>query len=282
MLQKLARFINLLTGGRLSNSRALANLYYRSSTYLNDSNIGEDFERYEIDGFDMFLDPSTKHQIQIIHDEHEPGVTDLLSSRIDDEMTVFDIGAHIGYYTLLSAKTANKVVSVEPSPAAHRLLQKNIKCNDFENINVVQNGVFAEKGEMELNIHPGDEQVSNSFANAPSLQGGSIKVPVTTVDALAEEHGSPNLVKIDVEGAELRVLHGMSETLSDNVDLIIETHSSTIERYDRMGEFGDSLEELIGYLESFGYQIYSIDADGSIEEVHHNDDDLNNIYVTQS
>lgn len=279
MIQKFAKFLNDLSGGRLEKSETIANTYYNIRKKTDKTTIGESIKKYNIDGFSMYLDSGISHQSSIINGTHEPGVTELLRSRLDSSTVFYDIGAHIGYYTLLCAANSDYVVSAEPDPDAYNRLHKNIELNDFGNITCLNKGVFDEVGEMSLHKHTGEEQASNSFASSPSLKGGKIDVPVTTVDNISREYRPPDLVKIDVEGAELRVLNGMVETISEKPELIVEIHSSNNNRYDKISKFGDSVDSLIEFLQSYEYELYEIRKSGELHMISTASEDINNIFA---
>lgn len=279
MIQKLAKFFNRLSGGQLEESETISNMYYNFRKITDKSTIGENFKKYNIDGFSMYLDSDIRHQSGIINKNHEPGVTELLRSRLNNSTVVYDIGAHIGYYTLLSATNSDYVISAEPNPEAYNQLQKNIELNGFGNIASLNKGVLDEVEEMSLHKHTGEEQASNSFASSPSLKGGKVDVPVTTVDNISREYRPPDLVKIDVEGAELRVLNGMIETISEKPELIIEIHSSDNDRRDKISNFGDSVDSLVEFLQSYEYELYEIRESGELDMISTASEDINNIFA---
>jgi FkbM family methyltransferase len=146
---------------------------------------------------------------------HEYDVTGFLRETLRPGDVFIDIGANIGYHTVLGAIRTRPgiVVAVEPSPRNRKALVENVRLNDLENVKVIEKAAWRASGER-LTLHVRDPY--NRGAN--SLLGeGSIEceVETLTVDDLVRELALERIdcVKIDVEGAELDVLQGMAGCL---------------------------------------------------------------------
>lgn len=153
----------------------------------------------------------------------EATVVELVEGFVQYGMTVVDVGAHVGYYTLLFSKlvgSIGKVFSFEPSPEFYDVLLSNLKLNRLRNVIPVKKAVADFCGHSWLYHEP--------------LGGGSslylvhsyrepITVDVVTLDAFFSEFGWPNidLIKLDVEGAELAVLRGARIVMRRNPNLIL-------------------------------------------------------------
>lgn len=127
-------------------------------------------------------------------------------------MRVVDVGAHIGLYSLLAAKIVGSngsVIAVEPEPGNFDLLSLNVRTNGLTNVRPLDVALADRVGTAALCF--------GEHTGAYSLVGGgaSVTVPVTTLDVVAEEHlsGRIDLLKIDVEGAEMAVLRGGEKTI---------------------------------------------------------------------
>lgn len=125
---------------------------------------------------------------------------------------VFDVGANRGDKAKLFCKIFRKVLCVEPDPNAVRLLQKRF--SHQKKILIVPKGVDQKRGENKFfQISEGNPR--NSFS-LKWIQGQcgqpppSQKIEVTTLDYLIQQYGQPDLIKLDVEGFELRALLGLS------------------------------------------------------------------------
>lgn len=98
------------------------------------------FNPIEIQGHKMFIEPADGLEF-LIKPHHEEFETEIFKKEIKKGDTVLDLGAHIGYYTLLAAKLVGekgKVFAFEPEPTNFALLKKNIKINNHQNVIPVQ------------------------------------------------------------------------------------------------------------------------------------------------
>jgi FkbM family methyltransferase len=158
----------------------------------------------------------------------EPEVQSALTELLRPGDVFYDVGANIGYFTVIGARlvgTSGRVVAVEPQPEARRRLEHNVQLNGFGNITVVEAAVADEEGESDLVIsHEGILEWA-SLDSSPAADVPKIRVPVTTIDALRAELPAPSLVKLDVEGAEIQAIRGMRETLRrDRPAVVCEVH----------------------------------------------------------
>jgi FkbM family methyltransferase len=131
----------------------------------------------------------------------------------------FDLGAHVGDRIASFRRLRARVVAVEPQPALVKVLLL-IYGKSFE-IKVERAAVAREPGEVTLHLNAKNPTVSTAspeFIEAASGAKGwqgerwnrTLRVPVTTLDALIEKYGEPDFIKIDVEGFESEVLAGLS------------------------------------------------------------------------
>jgi FkbM family methyltransferase len=131
----------------------------------------------------------------------------------------FDIGAHVGDRTASFSRLGARVVAVEPQPRLARLLRLIFGHNP--EVTRVAALVGAAPGEAMMRLNTGNPTVSTASdafiaaaSSAPGWEGqrwdAEITLPVTTIDALAAEHGRPHFLKLDVEGYEAKALDGMS------------------------------------------------------------------------
>jgi FkbM family methyltransferase len=139
---------------------------------------------------------------------YEPEVQAALSRLIKPGMTVWDLGANAGFYTLASARMvgpAGRVVAFEPSARNVHHLLTHLRINRRDNVVVHQSAVTDGGGFTSFAIHNGSEAMSHLAASPTGYLVGTV-----SIDGVLAEHPewSPNLVKIDVEGAEERVLAG--------------------------------------------------------------------------
>ena len=136
---------------------------------------------------------------------------------------VFDIGAHVGDRVAAFLRLGAKVVAVEPQPALSSTL--TMLYGHSSNVVIERAAVGRKAGDVRLMVNtdnPTISTASNAFIHAaqdaPGWQGQhwdkSIRVPMTTLDVLIEQHGRPAFIKIDVEGFEEEVLMGLTQPVA--------------------------------------------------------------------
>lgn len=190
---------------------------------------------------------------------YEPGTTRLFEEVVKPGMAVIDIGAHVGYYTLLAARQVGptgRVFAFEPDQVNHELLQKNIRLNYYENVEVARIAVSDRVGWSPLYLTALDSG-RNSMYHHGLRERGSVIVETTTIDSFLESKDWPrvDLIKIDVEGAELTVLDGMTQLLrrSDELKMIVEFNPALLQNA------GVAPLQFLERLASPGWDVYLID-----------------------
>lgn len=148
---------------------------------------------------------------------------DLLNKAfIPDGGLAFDIGAHVGDRTASFLRLGASVVTLEPQPRVFRALRL-IHGRD-PRVSLVCKAVGAQVGKIDIHLNSRNPTVataSNALVEAaPSAKewegqiwDSTIRVPVTTLDQLIAEHGTPDFIKIDVEGHEAEVLMGLTKPI---------------------------------------------------------------------
>lgn len=136
---------------------------------------------------------------------------------------VIDVGAHIGAYTVRSAKIIGdkgKVIAIEPHPDNLKYLESNIRINNLNNVYVEKVALLSSRKKIRLYY---DEE-STDGSSIMFKQNKGIEVEGTTLDEITRKYNLKkiDLIKIDAEGAELEVLKGANETLKITERLIIE------------------------------------------------------------
>lgn len=168
-------------------------------------------------------------------------------------MTVLDVGAYFGFFSLRLAKLTQplgKVYAFEIDPEILPLLYENIAANGVANVEVVEVGLLDRPGESSL---AGQGQL-----RFEGNQSNETAVHVVAFDDWRLDKDIPRIdfVKMDIEGAELSALLGMQETLhQDGPQLLIEVHPQF------MGRFNHRVGDLYDFLRQVGYHIY--DGDGA-------------------
>ncbi|MHC0067967.1 FkbM family methyltransferase [Nostoc sp. UIC 10890] len=207
------------------------------------------FYEYKINevSFKLF-DPDSSVPKETTKDlDYEPSVINLLSRILTEEPSDFmDVGAHYGYYTCYVGKLnpQTKIYSFEPGPNHFEILSKN----------VAENQVNAEIFDLALSDKSGDI----SFQDRTMKVDITKNIPPVTVKAItfdelsSQKNIHPAVVKIDVHGAEGKVLFGMEETLRNSIKhLFIEIHAAHL-----VVEY--SYEQIITLLAQTGFYIYEM------------------------
>ena len=151
----------------------------------------------------------------------------LFEARVSKSSVVYDIGAHVGFYTLLASELVQadgKVIAFEPVPRNLHYLKKHIDMNHCANVMVVDAAVSDKSGTCLF-----DEDLSNYTGHLS--ESGNLIVRVVSIDELlmGGKIPAPDYIKIDVEGAELLVLRGTKSTLSNySPKIFLETHSHRV------------------------------------------------------
>ncbi|MGC1414514.1 MAG: FkbM family methyltransferase [Candidatus Acidiferrum sp.] len=158
----------------------------------------------------------------------EPEFSRAVTSAAKQGMTVIDIGAHIGFHTLLFAKCVGptgRVFSFEPLPENFDLLRKNVELNNLTQVRAFDKAVFSRAGEITISV-PDDQP--NSGNGSACLEKGvkQFRVNAVSLDAFCEEFSiRPDILKMDVEGAEYEVLKGAERVIAQfRPMLLIELH----------------------------------------------------------
>jgi FkbM family methyltransferase len=184
---------------------------------------------------------------------HEPSTTDIFIKTIRPDDVVLDVGTNLGYYTCLAAKLASngKVHAFEIDNNCIPLLKSNIELNKFTNV-VLNNFAVSDNNNV--------EKIPESSTPNPTLKitqniARFREVKAVTLDAYVESnHIQPDFIKIDVEGAELKVLHGMSKILgSPKLTMLVEVHVNNLAKF-----FNSDYKDVIKLLLKNGFSVHEI------------------------
>jgi FkbM family methyltransferase len=192
----------------------------------------------------------------------ERAVRGAIVNVLREGMNVVDIGANIGYYSILAARTvgpAFRVLAVEPQPAVVRKLEENIALNGLTNIEVVQAALSNTEGPIEFLVpESGMESHGSLRANGTFAAKEKVMVPGRLLDRVLAERGfgPVGLIKMDAEGAELPIVEGARELLSSPQRPYIVFESAEI----NSRPFGYSVFDLLHRIHQFGYELRQLDV----------------------
>lgn len=160
---------------------------------------------------------------------YEPELVQLLLENLTSDTIFFDIGAHVGQYTMFASEIAAEVHAFEPTPETFQFLQRNVSQNRLSNVFVNNFAVADYDGRA--TFHKGDP--SNPGQNSLAVAGPAdsmIEVAVRTLDSYIQEKKidlqRPIVMKVDVEGAEDKVFRGAVSLLKCYPKILFEALSN--------------------------------------------------------
>jgi len=197
-----------------------------------------------IDGYTVYWQPCWLILDWIVG-RYEPNTTRIIRSLLQPSMRAIDIGAHIGYYTLLMAQAVGPkghVYAFEPDQSVLRLLRKNVEVNEYETIvTIMPKAVSSHSGKAKFHKSSLYAEVFNSTK--------AVSVDTISLDGFFSAEGYPriDIIKMDIEGAEEAALEGMNGLSKRNpqLKLIVEFNPSRMRRTGaKRKEFFDKLQKL--------------------------------------
>ena len=181
-------------------------------------------------------------------------------------MTVVDVGAHHGLYTLLASKCVGwhgRVVAIEPSPRERGRLEKHLRLNRSSNVEVIPCAAGEVPGEAELYVVERFNDVCNSLRPPDTPEPvGAVCVKVRRLDDILCELdiSKVDFIKLDAEGAELSVLYGAMKLLNrrPRPAMLVEVQDI------RTRPWGYAAREILQFLVRMDYQWFAIAAKGAL------------------
>ncbi len=184
-------------------------------------------KRVMVQGHWMWLDDLDTLELAT-NEIYEPFETALFKKEIKPNQTVLDIGANIGYYTLIAAKLVGpkgKVYAFEPDPDNFALLKKNVEANGYSNVVLVNKAVLDKTMTAKLFINEtnrGDHRLYDSRDNRPSIAVQTVRLD----DFFKKLDKNIHFIKMDIQGSEARALNGMKSLIRRNPSLRLVTEFS--------------------------------------------------------
>jgi FkbM family methyltransferase len=194
---------------------------------------------------------------------YEPAVATLIRQRLRAGDTFIDVGANIGYFSLVAARAVGpngKVLAFEPSPEVRRTLAENLRLNEAGNVVVRTEALGPAHREVTFFTGPADDTGLGSLRRLE--KGREIRVQQVPFDAIATGVARVSMVKIDVEGGETGVLEGMAATLSaQRPEIIVEVTDEFLRA------LGSSARQLLALLRGHGYRVWRLDDNGALKAI---------------
>ena len=221
-------------------------------------------ELVEVEGNRMYIsrgdvDVRLQHGASLFYDPQDKALLSLFKEMVRPGMTVLDIGAHIGYHTLLAARLVGeegRVFAFEPAPDTYALLRQNIALNGYQNIIPVPKAVSNQSGQVRLFLNEYNSGRHNLYDHYRQ-KGNYVEVESVTLDEFfAGQDISVDFIKMDIEGAEMAALQGMEKLIRSNKNLKLITEFNP----GFLRSAGYSPEEFLGKLTEYGFKLYNINS----------------------
>ena len=185
-------------------------------------------------------------------------------SFVQKDSVIIDIGAHIGYYSLIASKKAvdGHVYSFEPFSVSYNLLKKNIELNHIQNVFPFQLAVTNKKEEKILFISDPENSGMTGFNQSENFTGETEMANTISLDQWVKDQKLKKLdfIKIDIEGSEFNSLQGMKSVLLEfKPVLFIEVFHTLLLR------FGYDYRDLYQFLKEYGYQPFLIEGQNRLK-----------------
>jgi FkbM family methyltransferase len=201
---------------------------------------------------------------------YEPGMSRLFAEVLQEGDCVVDVGAHIGYFTVLAASLVGvngKVLACEIEEENYQQLQANIALNDFSHVFTWQGALGADNTPTQFFVNSDDDgghalwNISSHFAHVRShRQCQTRRTEMMTLDAILQQHAveAIKLIKISAAGAEYDVILGSIQTLItyDVPYIVCRLHPFALQ------QMGHTESDLRSFMGSIGYEARVITADG--------------------
>jgi FkbM family methyltransferase len=211
---------------------------------------------FEVDGHKMFLNQGLFNLS--LGRPFEPLETEIVKKYVKKGNVVLDIGANIGYYTLIFAELVGEqgeVYAFEPSPENFSLLERNIKMNALKNVTSQQFAISNRSGKTRLYLssNPGDNRIYDAHDGSHSIEVVTVRLD----DYFNDYNKKIDFIKMDIQGAEWAAIQGMSEIINKNrgLKILMEYSPNLIRGYG--AEPADLLRSLIDQ----GFILYNLNEE---------------------
>lgn len=214
--------------------------------------LGKGVKR-EINGCDIYFPAKWSRYFEA---DYEKENVDFIKAHGVEGMTFVDIGAHLGLISVIAAKIAKsggKVYAFEPTPSTFQALNRIVKINGLSEVILCINMAVSDKtGEANFLVDAWAGSNANSLVERPDKERKAVRIPTIQLDSFVETSSISriDMIKIDVEGAELSALRGamgVLRTLRPRVILALHPFL--------LNSNGDTLEHIYEFIDQLSYDI---------------------------
>jgi FkbM family methyltransferase len=179
---------------------------------------------------------------------------EVLKQVLKPGMVVYDVGANAGFYSLIASRLVGPsgcVFAFEPLPSNLEFIRLHIRINRISNVSVIPAAVAGGDGEAMFILSEHAEMGRLAGSTDATSSMGKLLVKTVSLDGFATQYKAPDVIKMDIEGAEVEALRAASSLFRNKppCSLLISTHSAQLHR--------DCLE----LLESFEYTVHPVGND---------------------
>ncbi len=207
-------------------------------------------------GHRMWLDEQDSLRLSFTR-VYEPFETRWFLKHVRPGQTVVDVGANIGYYTLLLARQVGnegRVFAFEPDPTNFAILEKNVELNGYRNVTLERLAVSNTNGFVKLlwnDANHGDHRIGAVESDLPGIEVRTVRLD----DYFSGHEGSIDVIKMDIQGAEYHAVLGMQHLLARQPQLKLVTEFWPAGLADAQGE----PRAMLALFESLGYRPQELD-----------------------
>ncbi|HAK62949.1 MAG TPA: hypothetical protein DCO82_06875 [Alphaproteobacteria bacterium] len=239
--------------------------FARRKNELSSRGWGEDLFQKQFPGFSIYVRESDAAVGRAVRSgAYEPHVTAVFQKHLKPGMHVLDIGANIGFFTMLSASLvapAGSVMAIEPNAENVKLVELSRRANGFEQVTVVQAAAGRELGLLVLNTAYSNGTTAALSDDAAQLADATT-VACLRLDDIVPADRPIGFIKIDVEGAEYNALLGASGLIRRCHPVIVSEFSPGLMR----GISGVDAREYLQFVLDFGYRVSVIEPRGTLTD----------------
>lgn len=215
-------------------------------------------KRVVVNGYELEVDENDSLQLTVKGD-YETLQTEFFKKYLKASDNILDIGANIGYYTILFSQlvgATGKVYAFEPDLNSYSILKRNIENNNCTNVALFGYALGDSRGKVKLYLNEENRGDNRILKNEGNQNWEAIEVEMFRADELIDSKTRIDFIKIDIQGAELFAFQGMENILNQNEKITIIS-----EFWPKgMDDNGYSAQVFLDYFKSRNFKIYEMNA----------------------
>jgi FkbM family methyltransferase len=177
-------------------------------------------------GKGLWIHLNPRFELDYLEGNYEPIVWRVLQSHLKPGTVFYDVGAHIGLFSLMAARDLGVQGSVfvfEPDPSNLRRIEEHASRNRLNALGIIPKAAWFTDGRMKFQRACSRSSLNRGAIAEDNLAAGEsmIEVETITLDSFGREHALPSIIKIDVEGSEAAVLRGSEEIFRSAKPVVI-------------------------------------------------------------